>query len=277
MSRNGCGAQRPPCDDAGCGRPARRRRAVPRSLRGAVTWTGESRPRGDRRRAAAATACSAAGAPASLRERRRSRREQRRARARPTPPRALSLRRSSTLAQLGLLARARGSRAPGRPARSSRRAVGDLGLAVAHDRDQPRALGQLQALDALAGARASPCRSAPRRSRGSPCAARSRWTSSCSGTSCSISAMIDAVARDGRRDPEQVEVRLVARVVHARDHLLDAVLLARDLADHDVVLVVAGDRETMSGGRAMPARSSTKISVASPCCTWCSNSSSSRS
>ena len=32
---------------------------------------------------------------------------------------------------------------------------------------------------------------------------------------------------------------------------------------------------TMSGGRAMPARSRTKSSVASPRCTWCSNSSSS--
>ena len=35
--------------------------------------------------------------------------------------------------------------------------------------------------------------------------------------------MIDAGRRDRRRDPEQVEVRLVARVVDARDHLLDAV------------------------------------------------------
>src|SRR6266487_2792391 len=32
---------------------------------------------------------------------------------------------------------------------------------------------------------------------------------------------------------------------------------------------------TMSGGRAIPARSSTYSSVASPCWTWCSNSSSS--
>ena len=47
---------------------------------------------------------------------------------------------------------------------------------------------------------------------------------------------------DGRRDPEQVEVRLVARIVDARDHLLDAVLLARELADDQVVLVVAGQR-----------------------------------
>ena len=45
------------------------------------------------------------------------------------------------------------------------------------------------------------------------------------------------------RDAQQVEMRLVARVVHARDHLRDAVLLARDLADDHVVLVVAGERE----------------------------------
>ena len=39
---------------------------------------------------------------------------------------------------------------------------------------------------------------------------------------------------------EEVEVLLVLRVVDARDHLLDPVPLSRDLADHDVVLVVAG-------------------------------------
>ena len=36
-------------------------------------------------------------------------------------------------------------------------------------------------------------------------------------------------------------MRLVARVVHARDHLRNAVLLPRKLADDDVVLVVAGE------------------------------------
>ena len=46
--------------------------------------------------------------------------------------------------------------------------------------------------------------------------------------------------RDGRRDAEQVEVRLVARVVDPGDHFRDAVLLAAELADHDVVLVVPG-------------------------------------
>ena len=104
-------------------------------------------------------------------------------------------------------------------------------------------LGQLEAGDALAGATASSCRSAPRRSRGSPCAARAGGSSSCSGTSCSMRAMIALRRADRRRDPEQVEVRLVARVVDARDHLRDAVLLPGDLADDHVVLVVAGDRD----------------------------------
>ena len=40
---------------------------------------------------------------------------------------------------------------------------------------------------------------------------------------------------------------LVARIVDARDHLGDAVLLLRDLADDDVVLVVAGDPEDEVG------------------------------
>ena len=38
-------------------------------------------------------------------------------------------------------------------------------------------------------------------------------------------------------------MRLVARIVHARDHLGHAVLLLRDLRDHHVVLVVAGERK----------------------------------
>ena len=47
----------------------------------------------------------------------------------------------------------------------------------------------------------------------------------------------------GGRDAEQVEVRLVARIVDARDHLRHAVLLLGDLGDHEVVLVVAGQGE----------------------------------
>ena len=53
-----------------------------------------------------------------------------------------------------------------------RRADGDLGLAVAHDGDEARALGQAEALDASCRRRASRGRSAPRRSRGSRGAAR---------------------------------------------------------------------------------------------------------
>ena len=42
-------------------------------------------------------------------------------------------------------------------------------------------------------------------------------------------------------------MRLVARVVDARDHLLDAVALARHLADDHVVLVVSGDGDDEVG------------------------------
>src|SRR5919198_30281 len=50
----------------------------------------------------------------------------------------------------------------------------------------------------------------------------------------------DQVRRRHRRlDPEQLEVLKIPRVVAARDHPLHAVLLPRDLADEDVVLVVA--------------------------------------
>ena len=47
------------------------------------------------------------------------------------------------------------------------------------------------------------------------------------------------------RDAEQVEVLLVPRIVDAGDDLRHAVLLARELADDDVVLVVArgGDED----------------------------------
>ena len=57
---------------------------------------------------------------------------------------------------------------------------------------------------------------------------------------------------DRRRDSEQVEVRLVPGVVDARDHLADAVLLLRELADDHVVLVVARQREHEVGRPANP-------------------------
>ena len=46
---------------------------------------------------------------------------------------------------------------------------------------------------------------------------------------------------------EQVEVLHVADVVAARDDLVAAVLLARDLGDDDVVLVVSGDGDDHVG------------------------------
>ena len=49
--------------------------------------------------------------------------------------------------------------------------------------------------------------------------------------------------RHRRLDAEQLEVIEVARVVDAGDDPLAEVLLLRDLADQQVVLVVAGDRD----------------------------------
>ncbi len=40
-------------------------------------------------------------------------------------------------------------------------------------------------------------------------------------------------------------MRLVPRVVHSRDHFLDAVLLSGDLANDDVVLVVAFPQDVL--------------------------------
>ena len=81
--------------------------------------------------------------------------------------------------------------------------------------------------------------------------------------------------RHGRRDPEQVEVRLVARVVDARDRRLDAVAVAGELADDDVVLVVAGDRDD-DVGRPLDAGALEHEQLGRVArCTWCSNSASS--
>ena len=49
--------------------------------------------------------------------------------------------------------------------------------------------------------------------------------------------------RDRRLDAQQPEVVVVAGVVDARDDPVAQVLLLGDLADEDVVLVVAGDRD----------------------------------
>ena len=71
----------------------------------------------------------------------------------------------------------------------------------------------------------------------------SRWTSPYSGTSCSSRRRIRSVAETEGLIPSRSKCGLVARVVDAGDDLLDHVLLARDLADQHVVLVVAGHRD----------------------------------
>ncbi len=81
----------------------------------------------------------------------------------------------------------------------------------------------------------------------------------------------------GLRDPEQVEVLLVARVVDARDRLRarrSASFAICEMTRLSSSSPVTASRS--SGGRAMPARSSTLISVASPRITTGPNSSSSR-
>ena len=126
------------------------------------------------------------------------------------------------------------------------RADGDLRLAVPHHGDQARALGERELLDRLAGD------------------GRALVDLHLDDLEVLLAQLEhphepvlghlvldepeDARDRADRlRDPEQVEVRLVPRVVDARDHLLDVVALARDLADDEVVLVVAGDREQEVG------------------------------
>ena len=126
------------------------------------------------------------------------------------------------------------------------RADRDLRLAVTHDRDQPRAFRQPQLLDRLSGG-----------GRAlvdlhlddlQVLLAQLEQVDEIVLRDLVLDEAEDARRRaDRRRDAEQVEVRLVARVVDARDHLRDAVLLLRDLADDDVVLVVAGDRHHQVG------------------------------
>jgi hypothetical protein len=57
---------------------------------------------------------------------------------------------------------------------------------------------------------------------------------------------------NGLGDAQQLEVGLVAGIVHTRDHLGHVVPLARDLADDEVVLVVAGDAQDEVGGPGDP-------------------------
>ena len=69
-----------------------------------------------------------------------------------------------------------------------------------------------------------------------------------------------ARCRDGRRDSEQVEVGLVARIVDPSDHLRDAVALACELADDDVVLVVSG-RGDEQVGRPLDSRALERVQL----------------
>ena len=157
-----------------------------------------------------------------------------------------------------------------------RRADGDLRLPVAHDGDQTRALRQPQLLDGLAGARGALVDL--HLDDLEVLLAQLEQVDQVVFGHLVLDETEDARGRaHRRRDAEQVEVRLVAGVVDARDHLGHAVLLLRELRDDEVVLVVAGEREHESGGRLMPAFSRTNSSVASPFIAWCSNSFSSRS
>src|SRR5262249_32300027 len=102
------------------------------------------------------------------------------------------------------------------------RADGDLRLAVSHHRDQPRTLRKAQLLDGLAGARR---------------ALVDLHFDDLEVLLAQLEQMDEFVLRhlvldepedarrraDRGRDAEQVEVRLVARIVHARDHLRHAV------------------------------------------------------
>ena len=75
----------------------------------------------------------------------------------------------------------------------------------------------------------------------------SRWTRPWPGTSCSMRLRIRSVAETAGLDPQQLEVLQVPRVVAAGDDPVAEVLLLGDLADEDVVLVVAGDGDDEVG------------------------------
>ena len=106
-----------------------------------------------------------------------------------------------------------------------RRVLGELRAAVPHHRDQTRAFREPQAADPLPGDRGVPV---------------DLELDDLEVLLAQLEQVHDSVLRhlvldeaehvrgraDGLLDPEQVEVLLVARVVHARDHLRDAVALA---------------------------------------------------
>src|SRR3954453_2367843 len=114
--------------------------------------------------------------------------------------------------------------------------------AVAQDRDHERALGHADVLDHLPGRR----RSGQHLDLDDlePLLGQVEQVQQADARDLVLDQAQDQVGRRHRRlHAEQLEVLQVARVVAARDHAVDAVLLARDLADKDVVLVVAGHRD----------------------------------
>ncbi len=128
-------------------------------------------------------------------------------------------------------------------ARVQDRAVVDqLGLPVAHEGDQARAGRQGQLVDRLADARAP----------GVDLDLDDLEVLPAQLQQVDQVVLGDLVLDEGhdplggadrRRDAEQVEVHLVARVVDPGDDLRHAVLLAGELGDDHVVLVVAGHRD----------------------------------
>ena len=122
------------------------------------------------------------------------------------------------------------------------RADRELGVAVAHHRDQPHALRQGQTGDPLAGNGRVPVDL--QLDDLEVLLPQLEQVHEVVLGDLVLDEAEDVRSRaDGLRDAEQVEVRLVARVVDARDRLRDAVALLPDLADDEVVLVVAGDRQ----------------------------------
>ena len=123
-----------------------------------------------------------------------------------------------------------------------RRLLGELGATVPDDRNEPRAVGHPEPCDTLA--------------RGGRVAVDLELDD-LEILLAQLEQVHDPVLRhlmldeaehvrgcaDRLRDAEQVEVLLVAGVVDPRDHLRDAVALSRELADDQVVLIVAGDAE----------------------------------
>ena len=119
--------------------------------------------------------------------------------------------------------------------------------ALAQDRDDQAALGQLDVRDA---ARRRPAR--PRRPSISMISRRSssrssRWTSPYWGTSCSISRRIRSVADTAGWMPSSWKCWRLRGLLTRATIALAEVLVPRHLADEDVVLVVAGHGDHQVG------------------------------